>query len=130
MSAKYNERVSASVIAGFLGVSSVAFSNLVGRGVVPRGGREGYPLRSTLQLCFAHYRKLAAGRSPDDDSMATLTAARARVASAQAKEHELPVAERQGRVISRLVIRAKWEQLAISFREVALGVAGKISNAC
>jgi len=61
--------------------------------------------------------------------MATLTAARARVALAQAKEHELRVAERQGRAISRLVIRAKWEQLAISFREVALGVAGKISDA-
>ena len=26
--------------------------------------------------------------------------------------------------------RVKWEQLAISFREVALGVAGKISDAC
>ena len=67
---------------------------------------------------------------PDDDATATLTVARARAVVAQAREHELKLAERQGRVISRQVIRAKWESLAIFFRETVLGVAGKISDAC
>jgi hypothetical protein len=90
--------------------------------------KDGYDLRLVVLSCCWHWRKIAAGRSPDDDSGALLTSAQARAESAQAQERELRVGVLQGRYVSREAVRRKWEEVAISFRECALGTAGKIAD--
>jgi hypothetical protein len=115
MSVKYKERVSTSVIAGFLGISTQAFNDLVGRGVVPRGGREGYPLRSTVAAFCEHWWRQAAGRGELGQEH-VLSAARAQREQATAKLIELRLQRAQGDVLDAREAEFAFGELMIQLR--------------
>jgi len=54
-----DDRVPTTVIAGCLGISVQVFLELVGKGVVSREGRPGYPLRPTLKACFCLLQEIS-----------------------------------------------------------------------
>jgi phage terminase Nu1 subunit (DNA packaging protein) len=95
-----DDRVPGPVIAGMLGISVVTFHQLVGKGVVERQGRAGYPLRDTVKACCEYYRKIASGRSEEGEQK-VLASARARAALAQAEQMELRTQIARGNYIPR-----------------------------
>src|SRR6516164_6096358 len=95
-----DDRVPGPVIAGMLGISVVSFHQLIGKGVVEREGRKGYPLRDTVRACCEYYRKIASGRSEGGEQK-VLASARARAAVAQAEQMELRTAIARGNHIPK-----------------------------
>jgi phage terminase Nu1 subunit (DNA packaging protein) len=121
-----DDRVPASTVAALLGISVQGFGDLINKGIgIEHQGRAGYPLRPTLQAAFAHFRKIAAGRSPDTDEAMMLSSARARAANAQAAERELRLGILRGDYVSaRAVVHVLGSYVA-QCREHLLALPGK-----
>jgi phage terminase Nu1 subunit (DNA packaging protein) len=128
MSAKsYNECVSTSTVAAFLGISTVAFNDLVGRGVVRRGGRAGYPLMQTVAACCEHWRRQASGRAAEPGQERILSEARARATTAQAQEREFRVAVLRGNYVSARAVTFVVGSYVSAIRERLLSLPGALA---
>jgi hypothetical protein len=114
-----DDRVPVSVVASMLGISVVAFHQLVGKGVVPREGRAGYPLRDTVKACCEYYRKIAAGRSEEGEQK-VLASARARAALATAEQMELRTQIARGKYVPLDALRVALDDMIITYRQELL----------
>jgi phage terminase Nu1 subunit (DNA packaging protein) len=105
-----DDRVPGPVIAGLLGISVVNFHQLIGKGIIERQGRKGYPLRDTVKAFCEYWRKIAAGRGEEGEQK-TLSSARARAALAQAEQMELRTQIARGNYVPKEELRLSIEDL-------------------
>jgi phage terminase Nu1 subunit (DNA packaging protein) len=124
-----DDRVPGPVIAGMLGISVVSFHQLVGKGVVERQGRAGYPLRDTVKACCEYYRKIAGGRSEEGEQK-VLASARARAALAQAEQMELRTQIARSKYVPVDALRYALNDMTITCRQqLLLNIPTAVVNA-
>ncbi|WP_128944335.1 hypothetical protein [Bradyrhizobium zhanjiangense] len=100
-----------------LGISTVAFGNLLNAQVIERQPRSaGYDLRTVVRAACEHWRRQAAGRgAPGEERV--LSSARARQAVAAAEQLELRTAIARGEYVSLAAIGKALDGLIITMRQ-------------
>jgi len=108
--------------ASHVGVSQQAVSDLVARGILPKGAS----LDEWRLLCCGHLRDVAAGRKPESqDASDLLLAEKTRLTKAQAEKTELEVGALKGQLIPVAVIEEEWGRLVSATRSHLLAVPSR-----
>ncbi|MCZ4270729.1 helix-turn-helix domain-containing protein [Maritalea porphyrae] len=111
-------------LAEMLGVNKRTIQNLAQSGIIKRAPRQRgvYLTLESLNNCFEHYRKIAAGRT-DDDELADLKL-RAQLADTETKE--LKRDELKGNVLSVDEVSNAWTAVCMSFKRKLLTTPSKL----
>lgn len=112
-----------SDLAAILGVDKRTVQNLAQAGIVKRAPRQRgvYLTLESLNAAFEHYRKIAAGRT-DDDELADLKL-RAQLADTETKE--LKRDELKGNVLSVDEVASAWTVVGTSFKRKLLTIPSR-----
>lgn len=121
--------VSASAAAAHIGVSLVTFSKLLNTGVIHRQPRDvGYDL-TTVRIARLRQLEAAAAARSGVDGGALVAKERALLAREQREAAQIRNQYARGELVSLDAIQKALEELFIGVREIALGTAGKVSDA-
>lgn len=117
------ETISASDLAGLLGLSANRVSVLAAEGVIAKKGRGRYLLAESIQGYAQWVRENPAGRRRvASDEKERLTAAQADLA-------ELKLAQTRGELLPLEDVRREWAAIAIDLRARLLSIAPRVSSA-
>jgi phage terminase Nu1 subunit (DNA packaging protein) len=123
------DRISAAAAADLLGVSAPTFGKLIAEHAFERQPpKHGYDPREVTRGTVAHYMRRAAGRAGQDGGM-LLAKERALLASEQRITAHLRNATTRGELVRLELVARKLEDMFSVLREIAMGVAGKVSDA-
>ncbi len=106
--------VTTSQLAVWLEVDERTVRKLAARGVLEKVGHGRFRLRDAIT---AYIRHLRAALNVRTDDAPDLTEARARLAEAQRKVHELKAAEMAGRLVRREVVEDAFGRIAMALRQ-------------
>lgn len=113
--------VSASELAGLLGLSQRRVYDLARDGVIPKAGR-GFPIPAAVRAYCEHVRTMAAGRGGDADTLSE----RRREAKERADKLALANAKARGDLVSREEVSATWMGILVDVRAALLAVPTRI----
>lgn len=115
-------RVSAPVLAAFLGVTAPTIRDFAAKGIVKREGRAEYALMESVRLAFEHMRTQAA-KHPNAPK---LLDARTRRAVAEAERMEMKLAQERGELIILAEAEAVWGRVVRTLRNGVLALPTRL----
>ncbi len=108
-----------------LGVSTTVISDLTGRGILQKVGKQGYDLEKSRLLYLSHLRDIAANRLKDNDL--DLGAERARLAKEQADAKEMENAIERGDLVYIEKVAKEFETQLLKAKTKLLAMPSKIA---
>lgn len=112
-------------VSKHLGVSTTVISDLTGRGVLEKTGRNGYDLEQCRLAYLKHLRDAASGRAASGDL--DLGAERARLAKEQADAKEMENAVERGELVYIEKVAKQFEAQLTKVRTKLLAVPTKVA---
>lgn len=119
-------RADTEALLDLIGVTHPALAELKARGIVAPIGRDAWDVRSTVRGYCAHLRGVAAGRGGEDE-VASLSAARTRLAEEMADAHALKNATRRGELLEAAAVERRWADLLRGLRDGLLALPARIA---
>lgn len=118
-------RADTEALCDLLGVTHPVLSDLKARGVVAPIRKDAWDVRETVRAYAAHLRGTAAGRG-GEESVAALTAARARLAEEQADGQAMKNALRRQELLEAEAVARGWTDLLRQLRARLLAIPSRI----
>lgn len=130
-----DERVSSSVIAGLLGISTMTLSNLVRDGVIKAEirkirGRDVrcYPLKETVNDYLRYLRDKESGAAGDEKLKKQKLRAEIRLKESQGELHELKTRMAAGEYVSVGQLKEDYTRFFVQLRTFLLGIPGRVTG--
>lgn len=118
-------RADSEALLDLLGITHPALSELKARGVVAPIGKDAWDVRATVRAYTTHLRGVAAGRGGEDE-VASLSAARTRLAEEMAAGHALKNAARRGELLEAAAVERRWAGLLRGLRDRLLALPARL----